>query len=164
MNLAMRLQFFVFFVLRQVWDKISNEFRSDGFPFCGTQCENRWKYIRAKYIKKKDNGGPGSTGEEFYQFEYYKEMDEVLGKKPNIIPKYLASSEPKQNKQTPSKIRGSMSTTQSTPSSYRSNTSPSTYRSNASDPGNTTSTDLISDDNSTLTGSRRSLESSFIAT
>lgn len=59
--------------------------------FVQVQCENRFKYIRTKYLKKKDNGGLGSIGDEFYQFEYYKEMDDLLGKKPNIVPKYLAS-------------------------------------------------------------------------
>lgn len=71
---------------------IAAEFRKEGFAFNATQCENRWKYIRAKYIKKKDNASKSNTGGEYYNFQYFDEIDEILGKKPNISPKFLVSS------------------------------------------------------------------------
>lgn len=76
----------------QVWDMIAAEFRKDGFTFNATQCENRWKYIRGKYIKKKDNASKSNTGGEYYNFEYFDEIDEILGNKPNVSPKFLVSS------------------------------------------------------------------------
>ncbi len=71
---------------------IAKEFHDEGYPFNGTQCENRWKYIRGKYIKKLDNDSDGNTGGAAYSFEYFDAIDEILGKQPNIVPKYVASS------------------------------------------------------------------------
>lgn len=71
---------------------IAEEFRREECAFTSTQCENRWKYIRAKYIKKKDNDSNGNTGGAYFDFEYFNEIDEILGKKPNVVPKHLASS------------------------------------------------------------------------
>lgn len=87
----------------EVWEMIATEFKSDGFTFNGSQCENRWKYIRSRYVKKKDNSGAGSTGEECFKFEYFDELDAILGKQVNIVPKFVASSEPSSSSQPQSK-------------------------------------------------------------
>lgn len=102
-----------------VWDMISSEFIDDGFAFSGDQCENRWKYIRAKYIKKKDNSADHNTGAAAYRFEYFDELDEILGKQPNVIPKYVASSSKaiRSSHPTSSSTKGSSSIASTKPSS-----------------------------------------------
>ncbi|KAI4457564.1 myb/sant-like dna-binding domain [Holotrichia oblita] len=56
------------------------------------QCRNKFKYLRAKYIEKKDNMGDRQTGAKPIKFEYFDEMDRILGEDPNIIPIAVASS------------------------------------------------------------------------
>lgn len=68
---------------------IAAEFRKEGYSFTPTQCENRWKYLRGK---KKDNDSDSNTGGAYFDFEYYNEIDDILRNKPNVVPKYLASS------------------------------------------------------------------------
>lgn len=72
----------------KVWKHISNEMEC----FTAKQCSDKLKYLKPKYMKKKDNMGPGSSGAEFYRFEYFDEFNEIFGKKPNITPVLVASS------------------------------------------------------------------------
>lgn len=54
------------------------------------QCKNKFKYLKRKYIEKKEN--KIKTGAERIKFEYFEDMDEILGKNPQITPVILASS------------------------------------------------------------------------
>ena len=77
---------------RTVWDAIAKKLNSifkdnKGIPSyrTGTQCKARIKYLQAKYKRVKDHNSRSGNNRE--SFEYYDEMDEVLGSKPNITPK-----------------------------------------------------------------------------
>ena len=54
------------------------------------QCQGKFKYLLLCYKKKLDNRH--ETGSAVYAFEFFNELDELFGKKPNIKPKHLASS------------------------------------------------------------------------
>lgn len=54
------------------------------------QCQGKFKYLLLCYKKKLDNRH--ETGSANYEFDYFDEHDGLFGRKPNIKPKYLASS------------------------------------------------------------------------
>lgn len=76
----------------KVWNMISEKFKAEGFCYTKVQCENKFKYLKSRYIKRKDNMGDKGTGESPCSFDYYKEFDEIFGDKPNIKPIAVASS------------------------------------------------------------------------
>ena len=54
------------------------------------QCKARIKYLKDKYKRVKDHNSRSGNNRE--SFEYYEEMDEALGSKPNITPKEVVHS------------------------------------------------------------------------
>lgn len=56
-----------------------------------SNCENKWKVLERAYKKYVDNNT--ATGRARRDFEYAEEMSEILGKKRNIKPSLLLSSE-----------------------------------------------------------------------
>lgn len=72
----------------QVWDMIVEKMTG----FSRNQIKDRWQYLRKRYLRKKENRSDRDTGGENIKFDYFDEMDDILGKKPNIAPKHLASS------------------------------------------------------------------------
>ena len=68
-----------------VWDaivkKLNSIFKDQGIPSyrTGTQCKARIKYLQDEYNSRSGNNRES--------FDYYDEIDEVLGSKPNITPK-----------------------------------------------------------------------------
>ena len=75
-----------------VWDALAKKLKSifkdnKGIPSyrTGMQCKARIKYLKDKYKRVKDHNSRSGNNRE--SFEYYDEMDEVLGSKPNITPK-----------------------------------------------------------------------------
>ena len=74
-----------------MWDaivkKLNSIFKDQGIPSyrTGTQCKARIKYLRDEYKRVKDHNSRSGNNRE--SFEYYDEIDEVLGSKPNITPK-----------------------------------------------------------------------------
>ncbi|KAK4882641.1 hypothetical protein RN001_005960 [Aquatica leii] len=72
----------------KVWKQISNEL----LTHTAEQCKNKFKYLKQKYIEKKDNMKPTSSGARAISFEYFELFDEMFGKDPNVTPKYIASS------------------------------------------------------------------------
>lgn len=56
------------------------------------EVQNKFKYLKQRYIKKKDNMGPRSTGSKPFHFDFYEEFDEMFGKDPNIQPISTAST------------------------------------------------------------------------
>ena len=68
-----------------MWDaivkKLNSIFKDQGIPSyrTGTQCKARIKYLQDEYNSRSGNNRES--------FEYYDEIDEVLGSKPNITPK-----------------------------------------------------------------------------
>lgn len=73
-----------------VFKLIAAELKKEGYNFTGVQCRDKFKYLKMKYTKKLDN--MKNTGEPAMHFEYFTEMDEVFGKKPNAVPVAIASS------------------------------------------------------------------------
>ena len=74
-----------------VWDSIANKLNSllkdQGISRfrTGTQCKARIKYLQDEYKRVKDHNSRSGNNRE--TFEYYEEIDVVLGCKPNITPK-----------------------------------------------------------------------------
>ncbi|KAI4461112.1 phage integrase-related [Holotrichia oblita] len=76
----------------KVWGSIKEKFDAEGFKYSKTQIENKFKYLKARYIKKKDNEGSKRTGASPISFEYFDDFDEIFGKNPNVTPTSSASS------------------------------------------------------------------------
>lgn len=77
----------------QVWHKISEILKSNGHIFSKVQCEHKFKYLKQRYIKKKDNMSSNKqSGAEPFTFDYFNEFDDIFSKKPNVTPIAVASS------------------------------------------------------------------------
>lgn len=74
------------------WKRIAEELKINGFNMTATQCNDKWRYLKAKYTAAKDNRGDKGTGEAPIDFSYYEQMDKFLGKKHSIKPISIASS------------------------------------------------------------------------
>ena len=68
-----------------LWTKIGKEV--DMTP---VQCENKWKYLKAKYRAVKDNRGPNGSGQGCKYFEFEKEFDEIMQGYPTTQPASVA--------------------------------------------------------------------------
>ncbi|KAK5644583.1 hypothetical protein RI129_005883 [Pyrocoelia pectoralis] len=75
-----------------VYSMIRDEINSEEGNFSTSQVKDKIKYLKMRYMKKKDNMKATSSGAAAIQFAYYEEMDEIFGKKPNVQPVALASS------------------------------------------------------------------------
>ncbi|KAF5275767.1 hypothetical protein FQR65_LT16541 [Abscondita terminalis] len=71
-----------------VWKTIAKEIGG----YTSKQCSDKFKYLKQKYIKKKDNMGTHNTGDAYYKFDYFNEFDDIFGKKPNVLPVAIATS------------------------------------------------------------------------
>ncbi|XP_028046225.1 uncharacterized protein LOC114254348 [Monomorium pharaonis] len=56
------------------------------------QCKNKFKYLKQKYVKKKDNMGTKSSGASQIKFDFFNEMDEIFRNEPNVTPLCTAPS------------------------------------------------------------------------
>ncbi|KYM93661.1 hypothetical protein ALC62_15740 [Cyphomyrmex costatus] len=81
-----------------VWTKITCDMKCEGYNFSATQCKEKMKYMKKKYFKKIDNMGPKSTGAAPLKCDNFKELDELFGNKPNVIPVAIASSSENDNR------------------------------------------------------------------
>ncbi|CAH0555191.1 unnamed protein product [Brassicogethes aeneus] len=75
----------------EVWGQIASDMQEE-FNVSLTQCKDKWQYLRKCYIKKKENMGASATGSSPAKFEYFEEMDDFLGQKHSVTPKFVASS------------------------------------------------------------------------
>lgn len=75
-----------------VWRDITEALNSEGFKYTKKQVENKFKYLKQKYIKKRDNMGDKHTGASPVEFDYFNEFDEIFGEKPSVEPSAIASS------------------------------------------------------------------------
>lgn len=58
--------------------------------YSGTQCENKFKELRKKYVKVKDHNK--QSGNSPMTCKFFNEFEEVLGDKPCVQPVVLASN------------------------------------------------------------------------
>lgn len=77
----------------KVFKEIAEKLNAEGLYFTGTQCRDKFKYLKMKYNKYKDS--QKQTGSEYVAFDYADEFEELFGKKHTINPvKVLSSLEP----------------------------------------------------------------------
>ncbi|KYN13227.1 hypothetical protein ALC57_14591 [Trachymyrmex cornetzi] len=72
----------------KVWDMLAQK-----LPMHTTeQIKNKFKYLKQKYMEKKDNMSQKSSGAGTIKFDYFFEMDEIFGQDPDVQPVSTASS------------------------------------------------------------------------
>ena len=69
-----------------IWRKIGNL-----LGVTATQCENKWKYLKAKYTKIKDIAKTTGASSKLWKFE--NDMDSTLRGRPNITPVAISSND-----------------------------------------------------------------------
>jgi len=72
----------------KVWSMISVKLKSHTTE----QCKNKFKYLKQKYVEKKDNMSTKASGSAHIKFEYFDEMDKIFKDDANIVPISVASS------------------------------------------------------------------------
>lgn len=78
---------------REVWSLISRELKKTTPEWemkTPTQCENKWKDIKRKYMETKDHNN--KSGNDPKTCKFYEELEEVLGEKPCVKPVSIASN------------------------------------------------------------------------
>ncbi|CAG9763596.1 unnamed protein product [Ceutorhynchus assimilis] len=65
------------------------------------QCKNKFKYLKAKYVKVKNSMSDRNTGGKKITFDYFDEFEEMFGKDSNIEPVAIASCSGLYKKQAP---------------------------------------------------------------
>lgn len=72
----------------KVWNMIAQK-----LPMHATeQIKNKFKYLKQKYMEKKDNMSQKSSGAATIKFDYFFEMDEIFSQDPDVQPMSTASS------------------------------------------------------------------------
>ncbi|VEN54899.1 unnamed protein product [Callosobruchus maculatus] len=72
----------------KVWSLISGDLKTH----TSEQCKNKFKYLKAKYLEKKDNMSPKASGAKAIRFEYFDHLNDIFGKEPIVTPVAIASS------------------------------------------------------------------------
>ena len=76
-----------------MWKDIANQMEKSGYKYNWKQTREKWKNLKKMYTKHKENRGPKATGQKkLKEFEFFDELDEILGKRHNIEPVVLATS------------------------------------------------------------------------
>lgn len=72
----------------KLWDMIAQK-----LPMHTTeQIKNKFKYLKQRYMEKKDNMDQKSSGAGAIKFDYFFEMDEIFSQDPDVQPVSTASS------------------------------------------------------------------------
>ena len=77
---------------RTIWREISEQLKISGHNFTPQQTENRWKTMTAAFRRVKDNNN--RSGRQRKTCPYEKELEDLLGDRPNVQPVCLAGSLP----------------------------------------------------------------------
>lgn len=72
----------------KVWQSIALQLESH----TAEQCKNKFKYLKSKYMEKRDNMGSKATGSKALKFDYFDEFQDIFGSDPNVEPLAVASS------------------------------------------------------------------------
>lgn len=76
----------------EVWNEVSKTMQDCGYAFSGVQCSAKWKSLKLKYGEKLLNMSTKASGESALHFEFFNELDAVLGRDPAFRPISTASS------------------------------------------------------------------------
>jgi hypothetical protein len=74
----------------KVFDLISKELAEMGHKYTATQCRDKLKYLKMRYMRTKDNMKRSRAVP--IMFDCFEQMDKYLGEKPNVEPVAIASS------------------------------------------------------------------------
>ncbi|KAL4719202.1 hypothetical protein ACJJTC_019373 [Scirpophaga incertulas] len=74
----------------RVWQNIAQVIKSHN----AAQCENKFKYLKSKYLKKKDNMSNRSSGSATVHFEYFNEFEDIFKQDLIVEPTIASSSRP----------------------------------------------------------------------
>jgi len=72
----------------KVWDMIAKQLSTHTTE----QIKNKFKYLKQKYMEKKDNMGQKRSGAGTITFDYFFEMDKIFCQDPDVQPISIASS------------------------------------------------------------------------
>ncbi|VEN51807.1 unnamed protein product [Callosobruchus maculatus] len=72
----------------RVWQTIANKLKTH----TSEQCKNKFKYLKSKYVEKKDIMSSRRTGEKNVKFEYFNQLDDIFREDQNVNPTNIASS------------------------------------------------------------------------
>lgn len=73
---------------RKVWQYIAVKLP----PYTSEQCENKFKYLKRKYIEKIDNMGTSQSGKARMNFEFFDQFDAIVKHSHNVQPTNIASA------------------------------------------------------------------------
>ncbi|CAG9822224.1 unnamed protein product [Phaedon cochleariae] len=73
----------------KIWKLISTDIKTHS----SDQCQNKFKYLKSKYIKKKNNMSSKKSGAKSMNFEFFEEFDDMFRNHPNVEPSFTASSQ-----------------------------------------------------------------------
>ncbi|VEN54339.1 unnamed protein product [Callosobruchus maculatus] len=77
--------------MKKLWERVASDIGQNyNIEISAAKCENRFKVLERNYKKVVDNNN--RTGRARKIFEYQDEFDEMLGKRANINPQILLSS------------------------------------------------------------------------
>lgn len=75
-----------------MFNEIAGKFSNFGYNnIDGCQCDEKWRSLKRSYMKIKDNMAKSGAGR--IRFEFFQEMDDVLGSKPNVSAEVVYESE-----------------------------------------------------------------------
>ncbi|KAJ3628566.1 hypothetical protein MTP99_015865 [Tenebrio molitor] len=57
------------------WTELAKKLQGCDYKMTATQCNDKWRYLKAKYAQKKDNLGDKGTGESPMDFQYFQLLD-----------------------------------------------------------------------------------------
>lgn len=71
----------------EVWKTIVKELENAGFSgYTWKQPEDKWKNLRKRYMKVKDNQGDKSSGAEKITCKFYEKLDNIFRNSPSVQP------------------------------------------------------------------------------
>lgn len=76
--------------LKNLWAKISEEMKRQGYDYSPSNCENKWKVLDRTFKKFIDN--QSQTGRGRKTFLFFEEMHEIYQKKRNLYPPILLTA------------------------------------------------------------------------
>ncbi|XP_040072590.1 uncharacterized protein LOC115332247 [Ixodes scapularis] len=77
-------------VSRTFWKGLAETLNEMGYPVTEDQCCNKWKNLKKAYKGVKDHNA--KSGNDRKDWPFLKEMDEIFGRRPEVVPLAVAST------------------------------------------------------------------------